>query len=394
MIVLLDQTSLNTPSRSRGHGRYVYDLARGLAALSAADRGDLRFVALTHLASDGSYRVTEDLASFRGNPDITTPTAKDHYHWAYSRRFGLSRAVRAIGARLVHLGDPNATPLFMGLTRCKRVVTCHDTIPARYPSRYFGYKDGGPFIGLAIERRRYHSADLVVAISDATQSDARNYLKVPDRKMVRIYNGVDVERWATQPTRDKGAVLDRYGLTGRAFLLYVGGPDWHKNVQGMFAGLARARAAGVDLVLAWAGKLSEEQRDKVSELARTEGVKDSVMPLGFVEDEDLSVLYREATAHVLMSRCEGFGLTVVEAMAAGCPVLTTQGGSLAEVAGDAALTAGPDDYEAIGSSMARLATDTDLRGKLASRGRMRAPTFSLEVQAKAMAQAYRHLLGV
>jgi glycosyltransferase involved in cell wall biosynthesis len=114
--------------------------------------------------------------------------------------------------------------------------------------------------------------------------------------------------------------------------------------------------------------------------------------LGFVSDEELAVLYRAARAHVLVSRCEGFGLTVVEAMAAGCPVLTTRGGSLDEVAGDAALTVDPDDHAGIGAALARLFSDEALRADLAGRGQKRAPQFSRAVQATAMARAYRRLL--
>jgi glycosyltransferase involved in cell wall biosynthesis len=116
--------------------------------------------------------------------------------------------------------------------------------------------------------------------------------------------------------------------------------------------------------------------------------------LGDGSDEELAVLYRAARAHVLVSWCEGFGLTVVEAMACGCPVLTTRGGSLAEVAGDAALTVDPADPAAIGPALGRLCSEADLRTVLAARGRQRAPQFSRGVQARAMAKAYRALLGV
>jgi glycosyltransferase involved in cell wall biosynthesis len=127
-------------------------------------------------------------------------------------------------------------------------------------------------------------------------------------------------------------------------------------------------------------------------MAERAGVADSLRMLGFVSDDELSVLYRAARAHVLVSRCEGFGLTVVEAMASGCPVLTTRGGSLDEVAGDAALTVDPDDHPGIGAAFVRLFSDDALFADLAERGRKRAPQFSRAVQATAIARAYRRLL--
>jgi glycosyltransferase involved in cell wall biosynthesis len=392
MIVLLDQTSLDTPARNRGHGRYVRVLARGLAELPREALGSIELKALTRLGLDGSYEVSDDITAFQGSEDVPLPSSKDHYHWAYARRLALWRAVKAIGASAVHLGDPNATPLFVGLTKCKKVVTCHDTIPARYPERYFGIKDGGAMMGLAIEKRRYRTADLVIAISEATRQDACSYLGVPPERIVRIYNGVDVDRWAAMPTLSKLEVLRRFGVDDRAYLLYVGASDWHKNVGGMLRGLAAACARGVDVVLAWAGQLREDHAASVTALANELGVGDKVLLLGMVTDDELAILYRGARAHVLVSYCEGFGLPVVEAMASGCPVLTTRGGSLAEVAGDAALTVDPDDHAAIGAAIARLVENADLREHLAERGRARAPQFSSEVQARAMARAYRHLL--
>jgi len=136
-------------------------------------------------------------------------------------------------------------------------------------------------------------------------------------------------------------------------------------------------------------KAAAEMRERVRS-----GVEDALRMLGFVTDEELAVLYRAARAHVLVSRCEGFGLTVVEAMASGCPVLTTRGGSLDEVAGDAALTVDPDDHAAIGAAMVRLFSDDALLADLAERGQKRAPQFSGAVQATAMARAYRCLLEV
>ena len=399
--VVLDLTSLDTPARDRGHGRYVRVLARGLAELPRGELGSLEILALTHLGLDGTYRVTDDITAFHGSPELSAPGPRDHYHWAYARRVALWRAVRSIGASAVHLGDPNATPLFVGLTSCKKIVTCHDTIPARFPQVYFGIRDGGSILGLAIEKRRYRSADLVIAISEATRRDASAYLGVAPERIVRIHNGVDVELWSREPRLERATVLEKFRLQEEPFALYVGASDWHKNIEGMLQGLAIARrrahpksegGRSRQPVLAWAGRLRDDRARAVKEMAQRFGVADAVRMLGFVSDDELAVLYRAASAHVLVSRCEGFGLTVVEAMASGCPVLTTRGGSLDEVAGDAALTVDPDDHDATGDALLRLVSDAALRADLAERGRKRAPQFSRAVQATAMARAYRRLL--
>jgi glycosyltransferase involved in cell wall biosynthesis len=131
----------------------------------------------------------------------------------------------------------------------------------------------------------------------------------------------------------------------------------------------------------------------VEAAARDAGVFGSLKRVGFVPDSDLALLYRSAVAHVLVSRLEGFGLTIVEAMASGCPVVTTVAGSLAEVAGDAALTVDPEDHAAIGAALARLVKEAGLRDDLIVRGRERAPRFSRRRFAQATAEIYRRFLG-
>ncbi len=366
----------------------------GLSRLQGEQLGDLRLLGLTHLELNGDYRLTEQLDSFEGSPDIVLPTARDHYHWAYMRRLALFRATRKIGAEAVHLGDPHATPLFMGLTQCRRIVTCHDAIPMHFPKRYMGWRDGGPLVGAAIERRRYQSADLVVAISDATLNDVLTIHEVPRERVVRVYNGVDVARWASVPSLDERQTLEQFGLRKYSYALFVGGYHWHKNVEGMLAGVALARRQGVELTLAWAGQLSDSQQAFIRAVAERAGAADALKLIGYVTDEQVAVLYRCAVVHMLLSRFEGFGLTIIEAMASGCPVMTTRAGSLAEIAGDAAVTVEPEDHAAIGSGLARLATDAAYRAELSERGRAQAPRFSLDVQAHAMANVYREFLQV
>ena len=238
------------------------------------------------------------------------------------------------------------------------------------------------------------SADLVIAISDTTKDDLRADSGISAERIVRVYNAIDLERWSEPPLPSDTEVAQRLDLHRRPFVIYVGGCDWHKNIEGMMRALAAARQLGSDIELAWAGRLSTEQHEAAAKMARDADVEHAVRFLGFIGDDELRALYRQALAHLLVSHAEGFGLTVVEAMAAGCPVVTTLGGSLGEIVGDAALKVPAEDAQAAGAALVRLSQDGALRAQLRERGRERAQLFSRDVQAKAMVAAFRSLLQV
>lgn len=382
--VLLDLTPLSTPDRMRGIGRYVGNLAAGLQAIPKSERGGVRVLGLHRLGLDGSFEVSEDLSPRDFGPPVSRA------RWRAARRLWFGKVARKVGADLVHLGDPNATPL---LSFTKRLVTCLDLIPIRFPEFHFTWKDGYGVVGRLVARRRYGSADHIVAISDATVRDLEQFLKIPPSRVSRIYCGNDLGLFSVPAASSDASVVERYGLSRRPFVIYVGDIDWRKNIEGMIGGLAAARAQGVDVALAVAGKLAESRSRRLDELALEHGVAPFVHKLGYVPDHDLVPLYRAALAHLFVSRFEGFGLTVVEAMAAGCPVVTTLGGSLGEVAGDAAILVDPDSLPEIGGAIARLAADAPMRAELVRRGRERAPMFGLEAPAREMLALYRKLLA-
>jgi glycosyltransferase involved in cell wall biosynthesis len=391
--LLFDLTPLDTPSGPRGIGRHIRELARGLSELPSEELDGIDLVGLTSLGWDGSYETTTDIGSFDGTMSHP-PTERDFYIWAYRQRVALWMAAKRIGATAVHVLDPHATPLLLRTVGIKKIVTCHDLVPTRLPDHYFGLGDGGKTGGKLIERRRYRSADLVIAVSDATKHDVCSLLGISPERVVRVYGGLDLASWSSAvPPGEVESTLERYGLSGRRFALYVGGADWRKNVEGMLGGIMRAKALGVEIDLVWAGHLAPDHVAAVESAARAAGVLGSLRRLGYVPDPDLAVLYRSAVAHILVSRLEGFGLTIVEAMASGCPVVTTKAGSLAEVAGDAALVVDPEDHAAIGTALARLAQEPKLRAECISRGRERASRFSRRAFAKETAGVYRRFLA-
>jgi glycosyltransferase involved in cell wall biosynthesis len=297
--------------------------------------------------------------------------------------------LRRLPIDVLHSGHPNATPI--GTLPCPRIVTCHDLIPLLYPRHYASLGDGFAHGRRRLDQRRYHRADHVIAVSEATKQDLVRLLGVPADKISVVHNGVDLQRWRPEPRASDAAVRERLGLRA-PYAVYAGAADFRKNADGMFAALARARSlADARLELVWAGSLREQQRERLTRLASKLGVREHVRLLGYVSDADLAALYRGATALLFVSRAEGFGYPLVEAMACGCPVLTSDRSSMAELARGAALLCDPEDTSAIAAALASLVGDESERARLRELGRVRAQGFSVERMAAGTAAVYRRV---
>ncbi len=388
---LLDLSVLATDTRTRGIGRYVTDLGRGLSSL-ARGSDDLRVVGLERLSWSGKARVTEDIAAAIERLTSQAARRDAHQSWANRTRVALARATRALQPDLVHSGHPNATPL--GRLPCPRVVTCHDLVPLRFPDKYLALGDGYRAGRERLDHRRFHTADHVIAVSQTTANDLVSLLGVPSERITVVHNGVDLSRWSSEPGEHDAAVRTRHALDDRNYVLYVGGADWHKNHEGMLAGIARARrlAPGLDVVLAWAARLDRNERRDVKRSARANGAADALLLLGYVPDDELAALYRGAAAQLFVSRAEGFGYPLVEAMAAGCPVIASNQPSTAEIAGDAALLVDPEDPDAIARAIVELGSSASRRQDLSRRGTVRAGRFTLERMAEGTLNVYRRVL--
>jgi alpha-1,3-rhamnosyl/mannosyltransferase len=144
--------------------------------------------------------------------------------------------------------------------------------------------------------------------------------------------------------------------------------------------------------LVWAGRPAPGRIDAIRRLARELGQADAFVELGHVADHDLTALYRRAACLLFVSRCEGFGYPLVEAMASGCPVIASGTSSLAEVAGDAAVTVDPEAPAAIADAMRLLLDDPAERQRFVAAGAERARSFSVASMARATIQIYDQLL--
>jgi glycosyltransferase involved in cell wall biosynthesis len=216
-------------------------------------------------------------------------------------------------------------------------------------------------------------ADAIIAVSEVTRQHVMQYLPVPPERVFTVYSGVDdVFRRPPQPDRLR-AVRAKYALPER-FLLYAGAVYPPKN----FARMVRAYAAvgperGIPLVVAGGENrfLSEHELREPEAL----GIAEWVRRPGWVSQEELAAFYSLADALLLPSLFESCGLPVLEAMAAGCPVVTADRFGTKELAEGAAVLVNPEDVESIAAGIRRVLDDAGLRHELIAAGRERSDRF-------------------
>ncbi|MDH5509978.1 MAG: glycosyltransferase family 4 protein [Nitrospinota bacterium] len=219
-------------------------------------------------------------------------------------------------------------------------------------------------------------ARVIIANSHHTKSDVVKYAGVAPEKIVVAHLGVD--RVFT-PQAD--ADLSRFNLPEK-FILNVGGIDPRKNINLLFTAFSKLLERDPDYHLLMTGALDDDPkfRDFTEELERR-SLKSRARALGYVTQSELAALYARADLFFYPSLYEGFGLPVLEAMACGAPVITTDRSSIPEVAGDAALTLDPDQPELFTEALLRLAGSKDERDRLRELGPKRAATFSWDSHA-------------
>jgi glycosyltransferase involved in cell wall biosynthesis len=365
--VLVDATAV--PARLTGAGVYA---ARVLAAL--AGRDDLEVAAFCAPGSAASLAAP----GLRLHP-VAAAGAGRPARIAWTQLLA-GRAARAAGADLLH-GVHYELPL---ASRLAQVVTVHDLTLVTHPEwhetakvRYFGWA----------LRRAVARATRVLCVSATTARDLAERLEVPAERVDVTPLGTDLR--PAPPDRVE-AVRRRLGLDG-PYLLGLGTVEPRKDLPTLVRAFA-ALAGELPHRLVLAGLAGWGSGALASAVAAS-GVADRVLHAGYVPEADKAALLTGADVFVYPSRYEGFGLPVLEAMACGTPVVTTTGGSLPEVAGDAATLVEPGDDHALAAALAKLAGDPAAREDAAARGRRRAAAFSWERCAELTAAAYRRALG-
>ena len=382
MKACLDLTALATPDRFRGIGRYAAGLAAGLAH---ADDGDgLELSALVIRQRSPVVVPLEQGVQWAAAPERLFDNFTAYNLWKRAR---LPGALGRAGVDLLHAPDPKGTPR---PGRVRVVVTCHDLIP---------YMLGAPYLPRlwprpaqrVVEWLRYHLPHHVIAISEHTRRDLQAATNLPDSRVSVIHHGIDRALFSPHAAPDDAGLVDEVAGPG-PYLLYVGAFDPRRQVKLLLSAFARA-SAKIEHRLLLCGAPYADQRARLNALLQRMGMEQRVLLVEHVPQRTLTALYRRAAAHVMLSNYEGFGMTLFEAMACGCPVVALDASCSSELCGDGALllppTSGP---ERVAAELVSVATDQDLRRDLVARGLARVERFTWAKCAGQTRQVYGRVL--
>lgn len=297
-----------------------------------------------------------------------------------------NRIIRKIAQQLHLFHFTNPLEYVFGLP-IPTVVTIHDFIPLDYPQwvsnrAYKFYRDVVPKI-----------------LEDTTWILANSYFTAQRvlESNPSLEHKITVTPLAASPVFFPRTVPEQYLWSYRVrkpFILYVGSIQHpRKNVEGLLRAYALLRSACPELQLVLIGRLSNpHERQRILRLITDLKLRREVLILEGCTAEEIANFYAAATMFCYPSFVEGFGLPVLEAMQSGCPVITSKGSSLSEIAGDAALLINPADVESIADALYMVYKDSALREKLRTRGFERARQYSWQQTAQKTASVYLRIL--
>lgn len=253
------------------------------------------------------------------------------------------------------------------LTLTPQVIVVHDILPLYFPmefprqQHYFRH-----FVPAILKRAR-----AVIAVSETTKRDIMTSYSMPSHRVHVVANGCDHScyRFGT----DTAKVKRKYDL--EAYFLYVGNLLPHKNLGRLLKAFALI-AARFPHKMVIVGRKDPRYHPALERESRALGLEKKVFFLDYVGSDELPALYGGAEAFILPSLYEGFGLTVLEAMACGTPVIASHAGSLPEVAGNAAILVDPYRIQGMAEAMEAVLKHPEMRQDMSRRGLERAQDFS------------------
>ena len=277
----------------------------------------------------------------------------------------------------------SAEPLLPPIGRGKSIISFNDSAYCRFPHFYdtatakkWDY----------LYRRSLRKADAVTVLSDNTKSDLMEMMNLPQEKIHVVRPPTDPVFANVRSASDE-QVCRRFSLPEQ-FMLFVGTLEPRKNIPRLvkaFELFQKTASGTVSLVIV--GRRGWLYEDILTAI-NTSTVRDSIHLLNYIADDDLAALYRKAMVFIFPSLYEGHGYPVVEAMASGTPVITSNNSSLKEIAEGAALLVDAENTVELTGCMQLLYDNEEMRRDLAVKGLERAKRFSVENAVEAILEVY------
>ena len=355
-----------------GIARYVEELAKHLQLIDS----EHKYFMLIDRAVPEPFPLTNANFCF---VRLKSP----YYSWAEQTR--LPRELGIIKPDLAHFPNFNFPLLYRG----KFVTTIHDLIhhlfPGKKKSRWLHRMAYRYTIASAVRR-----SEKVITVSEATKKSILHTFSVPASKISVIYEAAGEEFHAIRP--EAKDVLNNYGIS-KPYILFVGVWRQYKNVPLLaraFDILKEQGGFGGKLVLV--GKIDPFYPEIMNEVMGTSHSRD-ILALDHVAEADLPSIYRNASVFVLPSLVEGFGLTALEAISSGVPVIASDIPVLREILRGAAVYFDPNDRDALASVLTEVLTNQGLRSKLIADGQLRSGEFSWSRTARETLNLYNEVMN-
>jgi len=302
--------------------------------------------------------------------------------------YKLARSIRSEGD-IVHLPNQHFARYALLLNQ-PFIVTVHDLARCCFN---FDRETIIERILLNLDKRYIKQASHIIAISQSTKSDLVKYLNTPESKISVIYNGVDHNIF--KPYNPYQIRPYHVTLSHKPYILYVGSERRRKNLGRLFEAFAMLRQEFHELKLVKIGDpgRSKQLRSEMLKKLDSLGITQAVIFIDHIPELDLAHYYSSALLLAYPSLYEGFGLPPLEAMACGCPVVTSDNSSLPEIMGEAGIMVNPYDTDSLAQAMREVLTDSKLRNDMVSKGLKQAKKFSWERAAMETQEVYEKIGG-
>jgi len=323
----------------------------------------------------GIDRYSQELAK-----RLDVKTIETQRYLSLIKAFRLFKKVQ--GERdIVHLPNQNFARYALFLNN-PFIVTVHDVIRFCFD---FSDETISERLLLKLDIRGIKRANRIIAVSQHTKNDITKYFKIPENNISVIYNGID--HTVFKPYQVK--------LLDKPYILYVGSERPRKNLGRLFAAFAKLKPEFPELKLlkiGATGRSKEYRRDTIKQIADS-GISQDVIFVDRASETDLAHYYSSAALLAYPSLYEGFGLPPLEAMACGCPVVTSNISGLPEVVGNAGIIIDPYDIDSLAQAMKQVLTDNKKREEMVAKGLIQARKFSWERAAQETLKVYKKVTG-